>query len=197
MPFKINFSVVAFFAFGVLLALYAAALVWELCFAVDATWDKINFALLIFAAPLSLAFFALAGVVGYYSKKFIMFPTPTGAQVRKFVLLLVAGIVIWSAAIIFVPNYITGKLNAARTAETAAEIVSETDSYTSNSKGKGFTTYIVRYKYTVDGRSYENVSRFTTELKKGASRKTCYNPANPQSSQIRDSDYQCGQDSTE
>lgn len=191
-PFKLNGTVIVFLVIGLGLSLIAYLFGSSLWLGSDARWSSTSFLLMFLFATLALIFLGFAGVLGKYAvKNYVGFPQPPLRKVITVGLLCLAGLGAWFAGIFYLSKYIDRQIYLTRTAETPAEIISES-SYTSGSRKNVTTTYTYKYSYKIDDRTYEAVSDSFKPLKKGGAVKACYNPANPHSSQIRAADFQCG-----
>lgn len=186
------------FAFGIIfiaIALFCGWLSWTSIEARKVT-EYALFALIFFF--LSLLTSGAGAYNIYYTRqmrhapivaKALANPIYTVPLIIVFLILLTLG---FTAMVLYTSNW---KYDAQQ-AETPAKIISV--NLESSDQKNGGMVKVIRYSYTVDGRDYEAVSRISTryrhaaKFEPGATLKACYNPANPQSSNVWNTEFPCG-----
>lgn len=109
---------------------------------------------------------------------------------------LIVGMMGFVGGLMFLTAWSSNRQVSFETAEAPAELISS--EYVSGSR-KMDKHYRIKYRYTVNGQIYEGSinpradSKYAeTLLREKAKLKACYNPANPNESNIWQSEFQCG-----
>lgn len=74
-----------------------------------------------------------------------------------------------------------GELRKKQTAETVGTVYDASENFNHDSSGGGSISCVLRYEYTVNGKSYTG-SNSSCAIRKGTKGKVCYEPSDPNNS---------------